>query len=427
MPFRRAAIAAASTTGLCALALTAAAPVAQAVTAGGGTSPTLWVSSATVTGGNGQSCAEPGFNTVQAAVTAAPVGATVKVCGGTYIEQVEITKSLTLTGTNGTVTLALPASPKDSTACASYPNSSQYEVDVCGHISVTLSHLVIHAAWPSGTCNDDIDAVFVSGGATLDFAHAAITAAGAVPLNGCQGGIGVLVSNGQAKISDVDVSGYQKDGIAIKNVGASATISNVTVTGAGPTSMIAQNGIEIAEGAWGSVSGSTVSVNECDHPSCGPDSISQYQAAGFLFYDAAPGSSVSNSTAHGNDMGVNFVGTSASQTGVSITNDTLKNNRYEDVCLDQGKSKITGSVMRGGNVAFQVIQYKDQTSGININVAASHDTIGPADVDAVQIYSDENAADVHGSVTISYSSINGSIANNSPAGAPVKLFVSHIS
>jgi len=30
-------------------------------------------------------------------------------------------------------------------------------------------------------------------------------------------------------------------------------------------------------------------------------------------------------------------------------------------------------------------------------------------------------------VVVSYSSINGSIANNSPAGAPVKLFVSHIS
>jgi hypothetical protein len=423
MPFRPAAIAV-STMGLCALALTVAAPMAQAVTAGGGTHPTLWVSAATVTGGNGKSCAEPGFSTVQAAVTAAPAGATVKVCGGTYIEQVEITKSLTLTGTNGTVTLALPASPQDSTACASTP-TSQYGVDVCGHISVTLSNLVIHSAWPSGTCNDDINAVFVSGGATLDFAHSAVTAAGAVPINGCQGGIGVLVTNGQLKMSDAAVSGYQKNGITIKNVGASATIDNVKVTGAGPTPLIAQNGIEIAEGAWGSVNGSTVSGNECDHPSCGPDSINQSQSAGVLFYDAAPGSSVSHSTARGNDMGVYFAGASASQTGVSITNDTLKNNRYEDVCLDQGKAKITGSVLRGGKVALQVIQYKGQTAGIK--VAASHDTIGPASVDAVQIYSDENAADVHGSVTISYAAINGSIANNSPAAAPVKLFVSHIS
>jgi hypothetical protein len=398
--------------------------MAQAVTAGGGTHPTLWVSSATVTGGNGTSCAAPGFNTVQAAVTAAPAGAAVKVCGGTYIEQVEITKSLTLTGTNGTVTLALPASPKDSTACASTA-TSQYGVDVCGHISVTLSHLVIHSAWPSGTCNDDINAVFVSGGATLDFTNAAITAASAVPINGCQGGIGVLVTNGQLKASDVAISGYQKNGITVKNVGASATIDNATVTGAGPTPLIAQNGIEIAEGAWGSVNGSTVSGNECEHPSCGSDSINQSQSAGVLFYDAAPGSWVSNSTTDGNDMGVSFAGASTSQTGVSITNDKIKNNRYEDVCLDQGKAKISGSVLRGGNVALQAIQYQDQTAGID--AAASHDTIGPASVGALQIYSDENAADFHGKVVVSYSSINGSIANNSPAAAPVKLFVSHIS
>jgi hypothetical protein len=424
MPFRPAAIAVVSVTGLCALALTVAVPMAQAVTAGGGTHPTLWVSSATVAGGNGTSCAAPGFNTVQAAVTAAPAGATVKVCGGTYIEQVEITKSLTLTGTNGTVTLALPAIPQDSTACPSTV-TSQYGVDVCGHFSVTLSHLVVHSAWPAGTCNDDINAVFVSGGATLDFADAAVTAAGAVPINGCQGGIGVLVTNGQLKASDVAISGYQKNGIAIKNVGSSATIDNVEVTGAGPTPLIAQNGIEIAEGAWGSVNGSTVSGNECDHPSCGPDSLNQSQSAGVLFYDAAPGSSVSHSTARGNDMGVYFTGASASQTGVSIVSDTLKNNRYEDVCLDQGKAEITGSLLRGGNVGLQAIQYQGQTAGID--AAASHDTIGPASVDALQIYSDENAADFHGQLVVSYSSINGSIANNSPAGAPVRLFVSHIS
>jgi hypothetical protein len=424
MPFRPAAIAVASATGLCALALTVAAPMAQAVTAGGGAHPTLWVSSATVAKGNGTSCAAPGFNTVQAAVTSAPAGATVEVCGGTYIEQVVITKSLTLTGTNGTVTIALPASPKDSTACAS-TTTSQYGVDVCGHISVTLSHLVIHSAWPSGTCNDDIDAVFVSGGATLGFTRSAVTAAGAVPINGCQGGIGVLVTNGQLRMSHVAVSGYQKNGITVKNVGASASIDNVKVTGAGPTPLIAQNGIEIAEGAWGSVNGSTVSGNECDHPSCGPDSINQSQSGGVLFFDAAPGSRISHSTARGNDMGVYFAGASTSQTGVSVISDTLKYNRYEDLCLDQGKAKITGSVLRGGKVALQAIQYKGQTAGID--ATASHDTIGPAGADAVQVYSDENTADFHGKVVVSYSSINGSIANNSPAAAPVKLFVSHIS
>jgi Right handed beta helix region len=424
MPFRPAAIAVVSTTGLCALALTAAAPMAQAVTAGGGTHPTLWVSSATVAGGNGTSCAAPGFSTVQAAVTAAPAGATVKVCGGTYIEQVEITKSLTLTGTNGKVTLALPASPQDSTACAA-TSSSQYGVDVCGPISVTLSHLVIHSAWPLNTCNDDINAVFVAGGATLDFTDSAVTAAGAVPLNGCQGGIGVKVTDGHLKMQDDAISGYQKDGIRVQNAGSTAAVSNVEVTGAGPTPDIAQNGIEILYGASGSITGSKVSGNECDHPSCGPDSVNQSQGAGFLLLDAAPGVAVSHSTASGNDMGLYFAASSTASTGAWIRHDNLVHNRFEDVSLDQGRAQITYSVIRGGKIALQAVQYNAQTAGID--AAASHDTIGPASVDAVQIYSDENATDFPGKLVVSYSSINGSIANNSPAGAPVKLFVHHIS
>lgn len=424
-PWKAAAAAVASGAGLCALALAGAAPVAQAATAGGGTQPTLWVSGAPVAGGNGTSCAKPGFNTVQAAVTAAPDWATVKVCAGTYTEQVEITKSLTITGTGGPVTLTLPASPANSVACARNPGSSQYGVDVCGNIHVTLSHLIIHSAWAQGTCNDDIDAVFVAGGATLYFADSAITAAGGVPLNGCQGGVGVLVWDGHLKMWHDAVAGYQKNGISIENAGSTAVIGDVRVTGIGPTDQIAQNGIEIAFGAWGSITGSKVSGNECDNATCGPDNLTQSQSAGYLFYNAAPGSVVSQSTAFGNDMGVYFAATSAGYIGAWIGHDKLVHNRYEDAVLDQGSAKLNYSRMWGGNVALQMLQYNGQTAGAY--ATASHDIIGPASVDALQIYSDENAADLPGRLVVSYSSINGSISNNSPAAAPVKLFVHHIS
>src|SRR5271154_3756493 len=59
---------------------------------------TLWVSAATPARGAGTSCANPGFNTIQAAVNAAPSGASINVCPGTYTEQVAITKSLNLVG-----------------------------------------------------------------------------------------------------------------------------------------------------------------------------------------------------------------------------------------------------------------------------------------------------------------------------------------
>ena len=50
------------------------------------------------TGNPGGSCAAPGYNTISAAITAAGPGDTIHVCAGTYIEQINIDKSLTLSG-----------------------------------------------------------------------------------------------------------------------------------------------------------------------------------------------------------------------------------------------------------------------------------------------------------------------------------------
>src|SRR5579863_8147018 len=55
----------------------------------------------------------PKFSTIQAAVTAVPVGGFVEVCPGTYTEQVTIAKKLTLTGIQsgtGDAAVVLPPS-----------------------------------------------------------------------------------------------------------------------------------------------------------------------------------------------------------------------------------------------------------------------------------------------------------------------------
>jgi pectin methylesterase-like acyl-CoA thioesterase len=61
-----------------------------------------WVSTApAVLGGN--SCASPSFNSVQAAVDEAATNATIHVCAGTYVEQVQITKTVKLVGTGSPI------------------------------------------------------------------------------------------------------------------------------------------------------------------------------------------------------------------------------------------------------------------------------------------------------------------------------------
>ncbi|MBI2357716.1 MAG: right-handed parallel beta-helix repeat-containing protein [Deltaproteobacteria bacterium] len=63
---------------------------------------THWVNDDDPNGGGyaspGTSCSDPGYPTVQAAINAATSGDTIQVCAGTYVENVNLAKSLTLLG-----------------------------------------------------------------------------------------------------------------------------------------------------------------------------------------------------------------------------------------------------------------------------------------------------------------------------------------
>src|ERR1700689_3242803 len=261
--------------GVVAVALSAAGLlVGQGVAQASGT--TLWVSTATTVSGNGTSCADPGFNTIQSAITAAPAGATIDVCAGNYTEQLQITQAVTIVGL-GNVQVTLPAAPVDSTtACDTAKGTGAFQPDqdgiaICGNADVTLNNIVVDAAWPSSTCDDSLYGILVGGGATLTFTDSAVTAAGAYPLNGCQGGVGLQVGMswtkpvevGHLSMSDSWVSGYQKNGVTVDGLHSSASITYTTVTGAGPTQQIAQNGIQVSNGANAYIATSTITGNEC--------------------------------------------------------------------------------------------------------------------------------------------------------------------
>lgn len=66
------------------------------------TGATLYVAP-TGGGGDDSSCAQAGYSSIQAAVSAAPAGGTVVVCSGTYAESVTIGQPLTLAGERGAV------------------------------------------------------------------------------------------------------------------------------------------------------------------------------------------------------------------------------------------------------------------------------------------------------------------------------------
>lgn len=416
-----------------ALSLTSAAQAAKS---------TLWVASGATNTGSGSSCSDPGYGNIQAAIEAAAKGDTIDVCPGTYSEQLTITRQLTIAPASGpgTVTVALPASPAESTTscdaagAAEGGGTPEDEISICTSGKVTISDITVEAKWPAGTCDDNIYGILVGGGATLAASDVDIDAAGADPINGCQGGTGIQVGMawthpsevGHAKLRDDRISGYQKNGITVDGAGSSAKITEALVIGASaedldgvflvgrePSKEIAQNGIQISNGALGQIMNSTIVGNECGASSCGPNPLSEYQAAGVLFYGAASGSDLVGSHVYFNDMGVYTSSESPTQPSspeVKIDRDDISNGD-EGIVLDQGDTSIEKTVVGGlGNVDIAVLQYEGQSYAPNPK--ASDDDLTDAKLAAIAVYSDGASGDKPGSFTVSKSEVGSGSAGH---------------
>jgi hypothetical protein len=391
----------------------------------------LWVGTSPVAA-HGSSCAAPEFSSIQAAVDAAAPGQQIFVCAGTYVGQLQITTSVRITAV-GAVTVALPASPAaattscDTAMAAGNPPGEQDQdaISICGQIAVSLTGLTVSAAWASGTCDDALYGIVVGGGATLSFEHSSISAAGAVPLNGCQGGVGIEAGDslasppqtGHLVVVNSAVAGYQKSGIVIDGAGSGGDLTGATVTGIGATTQIAQNGVQVSDGAAAVIDHSRITGDECSYPVvCGPDGLTQTQSAGVLIYETDAPVTVSNSELSGNDIGVYYLANPAAKrparpTAV-ISGDRFDGNRYEAIQLDQGSALVQDSVLTGGNVGVQALQYAGQTFGINSVVTGV--TVRDMSVATVQVLSDQATGDQPGVLVVAGSQIRtGPVLNNS--------------
>ncbi len=263
---------------------------ASAATSGGAPSPKYWVATTGSASNANTDCATARYSTVQSAVTAAEAAKTagaptIEICPGTYQEQVTITKSLNVTHApgSGRVTIEGLAAPAGSTSnCQATDTSSQVPqsvLEICAAkkgganatgVAVSISRVTIQGDWPANVCNDNLYGILVEGGAALYLSQSVVEDIGADPLTsagGCQGGVGVEAGNsntnqiGHVLLDYVTVQGYQKNGITADGADSTAFVAHSTVTGAGATPYIAQNGIQISTGARGLVVDSTISGN----------------------------------------------------------------------------------------------------------------------------------------------------------------------
>lgn len=230
------------------------------------------------------------YTTIQSAVAVALPSDSILVCPGTYTEQVTVsTNNLILQSTS-----LLGATIKAPAAIVA-PGAI---VRVNGATGVTIDGFIISG--PGGTpCSSLQYGVRVDGGGVATIKNNKIQSIRDNPFSGCQNGVGILVgrnfegTTGTATIMNNVIEDHQKGGIVVDNAGSSATITGNTITGRGPTNVIAQNGIQISRGAAGSLSNNTVTNHfylnnepDCAGPGSFPVGACIANAAGVLLFRA---------------------------------------------------------------------------------------------------------------------------------------------
>ncbi len=301
----------------------------------------------------------PASSSIEAAVETAPPGSTINVCPGTYTEQVSFESPDDNSTTIRSIVRRAAIIKAPPTIVTNLVDEKAI-VHVNGATNVQILAFTISGPGPAG-CDSIRYGVWVENGgqATIDDNHITEIRDTLTPitneLSGCQNGVGVQVGRkyadgptvGTATISRNLIDKYQKNGMTIDNVGSRATVWGNRVIGFGPSTTIAQNGIQVSRGAFAVVQENHVSDNTLVGPLTAVASSS-----GILLYGAppvdpspAPGTTVVENRVVRNDDNIVASGTQASRI---LYNVVLDSTLYDGIFMDDNTldNRIEGNFLR---------------------------------------------------------------------------------
>jgi hypothetical protein len=315
----------------------------------------------------------PSYPTISQAVSGAPAGSTIYICPGTYAEQVVITKKMTLEGVAGNGNAGSTASGSNNPVIVSpaggvvvnsndlypyggdpnQPTAAQILVQTPSNalstpIVVNISNITVDGSnnGLSGCPTDLVGIYYQNASGTVN--HVTTRFQELDPADfGCQDGLAIYVQSGYGTVGTAvvtvqnsSVHDYDKNGITADGSGTVATITGNYIVGIGPTAVIAQNGIQLSDGARGKISSNTVTDDVyINSPGCGVGSCTS--ATGILLYDSG-GTSASHVTISGNTVS-NTQGAIVAYTDGNTTADYAGTADYNDVA----SNKITTSPTAG--------------------------------------------------------------------------------
>jgi hypothetical protein len=232
-----------------------------------------------------------------------------------------------------------------------------------------------------GCANEEYGILALAGHDNLSHDQVVNIADSNAGLYGCQFGVGVEIGSQQwpksdfssfvttnfAATADIDsllVTGYQKNGITVDGPGSSADINGSTVTGAGPGApfgtIIAQNGIQISDGARASVERNKVSDNA--YSGDGYASSTGILIFGGFGYPLTIGVDVSNNVLINNDIGVALANYNSDGSGASAT--PTKDYAIGNFISDSAVTNVSGLCNGGTSCGGQLIGYQAGISDV---------------------------------------------------------------
>ncbi|MGD0116202.1 MAG: right-handed parallel beta-helix repeat-containing protein [Dehalococcoidia bacterium] len=299
------------------------------------------------------------------AVNKAQPGDTVQVLPGTYNEQVIINQPLILEGAGEGATVIAP-SPIAVNTTRVGGSAVAGIIVVDSTTGVTIRDLTVDGAGNALTACDPpalMGVYWRNASGTIENSEVRNIEWGS-GLEGCQGAIGIFAEGGggggaNVTISDNSVHDVQKNGITALGSGMTATISGNTVVGWGPTDKIAQNGIQLSDGAGGSITDNDVSLYDY--------TPSTWAAAGILVTQAADGVVVTGNNVHDSMEGLFIVNYSTpTMKNMVISGNTVTNSSDTGVyLLLVDSSEVSDNAIAGPYVGLWLADSSDISTDDN--------------------------------------------------------------
>lgn len=299
------------------------------------------------------------FATIQQAVNAVPAGSTIMICPATYPEQVTISKAVTLRGltvNNASGPVIVPPTSgmvQNATSFFGTPIAAQIFAGNANQVNIQNVALDGSANQIAG-CAPELVGIFYQNASGTILRSSVLNEVLGAGLEGCQSGLGIFVQSGGSPagtstvtVSNSLVQGYTKNGITANEAGTSATITGNSVTGLGPTTGAAENGIQLGFEATGSVSSNIVS----DHVWIGDPSVAA--AAGILIY-ASPNVTINANSVQNSQFSitVDSGGSDGSADGSTITSNKVSTSHiWDGIDVCSNNNTVRGNTINGSDEA----------------------------------------------------------------------------